>query len=130
VSIADIRAGLAAALDTIPGLRTSAYYPDTMTPPIGIVDTYRVNFDLAAARGSDDFTFDILIVVRRQSERQAQADLDEFVPLVKAAIEADKSLGGAADSLHCQAMSGYSPLGADENTYLAASFAVRVIATA
>ena len=130
MSVAAIREGLAAALDTIPGLRTSPYYPDDMTPPVGIVDTFQVNFDLAGARGSDDFTFDVLIVVRRVSERQAQTDLDEYVPLVKAAIEADRSLGGAAQTLHCQAMSGYAPLAAGETTYLAASFAVRVIATA
>jgi len=61
---------------------------------------------------------------------KGQQALDAFVPLVKAAIEADKSLGGAAQSLQCQSMSGYAPLSVGDVTYLSASFAVRVIATA
>lgn len=130
MSIAAVRSGLADALATIDGLRTSAYFPDSITPPVAIVDTYRLDFDLAMARGSDDITFDVLVVVRRVSERQAQIDLDALVPQVKAAIEADKSLGGACDSLQCQSMNGYSPITIDETTYLTASFAVRVIATA
>ena len=130
MSIAGIRQGLADVLDTIPDLRVSPYFPDDITPPMAIVDTYRLSFDLSMARGSDDFTFDVLVVVKRTSERAAQESLDGLVPLVKAAIEADKSLGGAAQSLQCQEMSGYSPLQIGETTYLAASFAVRVIGTA
>ena len=132
MSIAAIREGLADALRTIPGLRVSPYFPDQLNPPMAVVDTVQVTFDLAGARGSDDLTFDLLVVVRRESERQAQADLDSWVPLVKAAIEngSDKSLGGAAQSLQVTAMTGYSPITQGETTYLAASFAVRVIGTA
>lgn len=132
MTVAGIRAGIATRLATIPGLRVSDYYPDEITPPMAIVDTYRVAFDLAGARGSDDFAFDVLVVVRRTSERQAQSALDTLVPLVKAAIEngSDKSLGGAAQSLQVTAMNGYAPLLVGETTYLAASFAVRVIGTA
>ena len=130
MSIAAIRQGLADRLATIDDLRVSPYFPDEITPPCAIVDTNRLSVDRAMARGSDDFTFDVLVVVRRMSERQAQSDLDTLVPLVKAAIEADKSLGGAAQSLQVQEMSGYAPLALGETTYLAASFAVRVIGTA
>lgn len=130
MSIAAIRAGLADAISDVFGGRVSAYYPDEISPPMGIVDTYQLSFDLAGARGSDDITFDVLAVVRRTSERAAQQALDAYVPLVKAAIEADKSLGGACDSLQCQAVNGYAPLTVGETTYLAATFAVRVIGTA
>lgn len=132
MSIADIREGLADALRTIPGLRVSPYIPDSFEPPMAIVSTYRVAFDLAGARGSDDFTFDILVVARRTSERAAQESLDEYVPLVKAAIEngSDKSLGGAAQSLQVTAVDGPRPFSQGDSTYLAASFAVRVIGTA
>jgi len=125
-----VRAGLATALDTVSGLNVSSYYPDDIVPPMGIVDNVRVKFDASFKRGSDDMTFDVMVVVRRTSERAGQQALDAFVPLVKAAIEADKSLGGAAQSLQCQSMSGYAPLSVGDVTYLSASFAVRVIATA
>lgn len=130
MSIATIRTGLATALDAIPGLRASAYYPDEINPPIGIVDTFRVDFDSAFNRGSDEIIFDVLVVVRRTSERTAQSDLDTYVPLVKAALQSDTTLGGACLDLIVTAMNGYAPLSVGDITYLAASFAVRVIATA
>jgi hypothetical protein len=132
VSIYDIRVGLAANLATVAPLngRVSAYYPDNINPPMGIVDTVRVEFDSAFNRGSDEILVDVMCVVRRDSERVAQAELDALVPLVKAAIQSDLTLGGACDDLIVTALNGYAPLVADESTYLAATFAVRVIATA
>ena len=132
MSIATIRAGLASALADVAefGGRVSPYYPDNINPPMGIVDTVRVEFDSAFNRGSDEITFDVMAVVRRDSERIAQAELDALTPAVKAALEADTSLGGACDDLIVTAMNGYAPLPVGDATYLAATFAVRVIATA
>ena len=132
MSIAGIRAGLAANLSAVTPLggRVSAYYPDNINPPMGIVDTVRVDFDSAFNRGSDEILVDVMVVVRRDSERAAQAELDALVPLVKAALQSDLTLGGASDDLIVTAMNGYTPLVTDESTYLAAVFAVRVIATA
>ena len=132
MSIYDIRVGLAANLSTVAPLngRVSAYYPDNINPPMGIVDTVRVDFDSAFNRGSDEILIDVMVVVRRDSERVAQAELDALVPLVKAALQSDLTLGGACYDLIVTAMNGYTPLVTDESTYLAAVFAVRVIATA
>lgn len=130
MSIATLRAGLADALRDIKGLRTSSYFPDLINPPMGIVDTVRVDFDSALNRGSDEIIFDVLVVVNRTSERAAQQELDALVPQVKAAIQADSSLGGACDDLIVTSMNGYAPLAIGESNYLAATFAVRVIATA
>ena len=132
MSIYDIRVGLAAALADVTafGGRVSAYYPDVINPPMGIVDTVRVDFDSAFNRGSDEILIDVMAVVRRNSERAAQEELDSLVPAVKAALQADTSLGGACDDLIVTAMNGYAPLAVGESTYLAATFAVRVIATA
>ena len=132
MSIATIRAGLAANLATVAPLneRVSAYYPDNINPPMGIVDTVRVDFDSAFNRGSDEILIDVMVVVRRDSERVAQQELDALIPLVKAALQSDLTLGGASDDLIVTAMNGYAPLVQDEATYLAATFAVRVIATA
>lgn len=132
MSIARIRTGLATALDAIPQLtgRTSSYYPDTIAPPMGIVDTVRVDFDSAFNRGSDEILIDVMVVVRRNSEREGQEQLDALVPLVKAAIQSDTTLGGACFDLIVTNMNGYAPLTEADSTYLAATFAVRVIATA
>ena len=129
MSVSAIRDGLADALAlALP--RVSSYFPDDITPPMGIVDTYQVQYDSAFNRGSDEITFDVMVVVKRSSERAGQEALDTYVPLVKAALEQDPSLGGAADDVHVTAMNGYAPLNVGDITYLAATFAVRVIATA
>jgi hypothetical protein len=134
VSATAVRQALATALATVPSVRVESYYPDTVTPPQLIVDTYRVDFDVAFnganARGMDTMTWDVIAVVKRTSERAGQQALDALVPLVKQAIEADRSLAGACQSLRVTAMNGYAPLVSGETTYLAASFAVQIIATA
>jgi hypothetical protein len=130
MSIGAMRAGLAANLATIPGLRVSPYFPDDITPPMAIVDTYRVDFDTAFNRGTDDIVFDVLVAVRRTSERNAQEELDDYLPLVKAALQSDCTLGGSAMDVHVTAAERQSSLSIGETTYLAASYAVRVIATA
>lgn len=133
MSIATIRSGLATRLLTVSGLRVESFYPDDIHPPMAIVDTYRIDYDNSFGAGSggtgtDTVTFDLLLVVRRTSERTAQRDLDTLVPLVRTAINADKSLGGAAHGLRVTSMNGYAPLVSGETTYLAASLAVQVIA--
>ena len=129
MSIAAIREGLADALRTIPGLRVSPYFPDSIEPPMAIVDTYEVNFDAAFNRGADEITFDVMVVVRRTSERAAQQALDVYLPLIKAALQEDHTLGGVAMSLHVTAAQRQTSLAIGETTYLAASYAVRIIAT-
>lgn len=130
MSIAAVRAGLADALADVPGLRVSPYYPDLINPPMAFVAGYRIEFDASFRRGSDTITFNVTVAVHRQSERTAAVELDTFAPLVKAAIEADMSLGGTCDSLQVTALSEAVPLVIGETTYLAATYAVTVIATA
>lgn len=130
MSIADLRAGLAANLATVSGLRVSAYFPDQINPPMAIVDTVRVDFDSSFNRGSDEITFDVVVVVNRASERAAQQALDAYVPQIKAAVQADETLGGAAMSLIVTNAERYTQLAVGDLTYLSATFAVRVIATA
>lgn len=126
MSIAAIREGLADALAPIRGARIAAYWPEQVYPPALIVSGYTVDFDRAFARGSDEYRFTITVVADRKTAVGSQTTVDELVMQVKSALEADKSLGGAAQSLHVLSMSGYSTFG-DDN-YLTATVAVRVIA--
>lgn len=54
-SITDLRAGLASNIATITGLRTTTETPDTISPPIAIINVANVNYDKAFARGLDDY---------------------------------------------------------------------------
>ena len=132
MTIAAIRQGIAANLATISTLRTSAFVPDNPTPPIAVVIPQRIEFDTAMGRGMDDLTFTVMVIAQRASERNAQSVLDGFcnssgLTSVKAAIESDKTLGGACFDLRVTEMNDYGPLSIGDTVYLSASFSVTVI---
>lgn len=133
MTVSDLRSGLAANLANIPGLRTSAWVPDNPTPPIAVVLPQRIEFDAAFGRGMDEYTFEVLVIAQRMSERTAQSLLDGFcnptgAQSVKTALESDKTLGGKAFDLRVTEMSNYASITLSETQYLAATFSVTVIA--
>jgi hypothetical protein len=132
-SITDLRAGLATRIGTISGLRTTTETPDTVSPPIAIINVANVNYDRAFQRGLDEYNFVVTVIVGRVGERSAQRLLDSYVsPVapssVKLAIELDRTLGGKCDSLRVTDMRNYGSLVIGEITYLAAEFNVVVYA--
>lgn len=132
-SITDLRAGLATRLGTISGLRTTTETPDTISPPVAIVNVANVNYDRSFQRGLDEYNFVVTVIVGRVGERSAQRLLDSYVSStgassVKLAIELDKTLGGKCDSLRVSDMRNYGSLVIGEITYLAAEFNVVVYA--
>jgi hypothetical protein len=132
-SITDLRAGLATRLGTITGLRTTTETPDTISPPVAIINVANVNYDKTFARGLDEYNFVITVIVGRVGERSAQRLLDSYVsPVapssVKLAIELDRTLGGKCDTLRVTDMRNYGSLVIGEITYLAAEFNVVVFA--
>ena len=133
MSMTTLRTGLAANLATITGLRTSATVPDDPKPPVAVVMPQRVIWDTSFARGLDQYEFVVLVIVGRVDERTAQNTLDAYCAptgagSIKTAIERDKTLGGAANTLRVTEMRNYTAIQIAENTYLSAEFAVTVYA--
>lgn len=100
-AIADLRTGLGNNLRTIPGLRVYELIPDNPSFPAAVISLDRVAYDSTMARGADEMTFIVTIVVGRADDRSAQTRLDTYLAgngaqSVKTAIEADVTLGGAA----------------------------------
>jgi len=131
VSLLTLRQGIATNLSAISGLRTSWFVPDNPSPPIAIVVPDRVDYDVSMARGSDTFGFQVLLIGGRINERTAQSSLDVYLEStgaysIKAAIEADKTLGGAAHSCRVTDWSGYGPLAIGDAQYLTVTFRVMV----
>lgn len=131
MTIQTIRQGIAANLSSITGLRTSAFVPDNPTPPIAVVVPERVDYDAAMHRGLDTYTFKVLVIAQRASERGAQATLDTFcdptgASSIKTAIESDRTLGGACNDCRVTDLTEYGELSIGETPYLAATFSVTV----
>lgn len=130
-NVTTLRNALATSMGTISGLRTSATVPDNPRPPIAVVMPDRIVYDLNANRGADTFFFTILLIVARADDRAAQNNLDKFLvgeSSVKAAVEADRTLGGAANTCRVTEMSAYTSLPIGEVLYLSAQFTVEVYA--
>lgn len=130
-----IRNGLAAQLATVTGLRVPSEIPDNPTPPTALLrpETIAYNNSFSKASGTHTYTWVVLIIVGRASERMAQKSLDEYcdpdsASSIKAAIEADQTLSGAALDCRVTEMRGYQAIPVGENTYLGAEFVVTVIA--
>lgn len=100
-----LRNALASNLNTIPGLRVTAYEPDAVNVPAGFIDgPETIDFDEAMARGADRILFRVIVMVAKVSDRAASQKLDAYLAgsgasSVKAALEASKTLGGNAHTL-------------------------------
>jgi hypothetical protein len=125
-----VRVALAEALSSIDRLRTFAYQPDNVMPPIAFVTLDRIEYDLNAHRGADTQFYLITVVVGRASDRSAQNALNDYLvgsASVKAAVERDRSLGGTVNTCRVTEARNYEALSVGDETYLQVIFDVEVV---
>lgn len=131
MTLAAIRAGLAANLAAIPDIQVSAYALANPTPPCVEIVPSSIEYDLALSRGWDRVMVTVRVFVGMTSDIGAQKLLDTFLAgsgalSVKAAVESDVTLGGACDDVRVQTSSGYRVYGA-EGRLLGAEWEVEVL---
>ena len=130
MAIAEIRAGLAANISTISGLRVSAEIPDNPSPPIAVISLNSITYDLDFNRGMTVYNFTVTLIVGRVAERDAQRKLDAYAGngerSIKTAVQSDRQLGGAAFDVRLSEMSTLGGVTINEATYVAADFAIQV----
>ena len=132
-TITALRTGLATRLATISGLRTLNYVPDQINPPVAVVLPSSISYDTTFVRAADEYRFDVVVIVARADEETAQKYLDAYCASsgagsVKAAVEGDVTLGGAAQTTRVTDLMSYQVLAVGETQYLAATFSVSIIA--
>lgn len=103
MNVSSVRDGLKTRLQTITGLRAYDVIPDKVTPPCAIVGQLDFTFDIDNARGLDQATCDVYVIVQRLDARSGQNKLDEYLgsgsKSIKSAIEGDRTLAGAVNTL-------------------------------
>lgn len=104
MNVSNVRDGLKTRLATITGLRVWDVIPDQVTPPGAVVGQLDFTFDIDNARGVDLANVDIYVIVQRMDARSGQNKLDGYLAgsgssSIKAAIEADRTLGGTVNTL-------------------------------
>jgi len=128
--VSTIRQALADKMANVYGLRTSAHVPDAPRPPQAVVMPDRISYDLNANRGADTLYFTITVLVGRADDRSSQGNLDKYLrgrDSVKAALEADRTLGGIVDTCRVTEMRNYAAVPVGEELYLGAQLIVEVI---
>lgn len=129
--ISDLRAGIAANLATISGLRTGATIPENVNPPFAIVAPSSMTYHMAMRNGMTTYNFVVTLVVSRADARSGQNALDAFCSStgsssIRSAVESDRTLGGKAFDCVVTQMRNYGSLSIGDNTYLAAEFDLTV----
>lgn len=125
--------GLEARLRTITGLRVYDHVPDSFATPCAFILPDTIAYWGAFAGGNVSQTFTVTTVVGRTSDRAAQRALYTYTAYdgassIRAAIEADRTLGGVCDSLIVNSAGNIRMLQQADATYLAVDFEVTVYA--
>lgn len=133
-SLANIRDGLKGRLATISGLRAYDTVPDSIAIPAAVVGVPEsITYDSVFARACDVYIIPIRVYAGRASERTGQDKLDGYLAAsgsssVKAAIEGDVSLNGAAQTVRVTEARNYAVYTVAGVEYLGVEFIVQVYA--
>tara|TARA_R100001440_G_scaffold37494_2_gene56810 strand:- start:5430 stop:5840 length:411 start_codon:yes stop_codon:yes gene_type:complete len=133
-AFSSIRSGLKTRLETISGLMVYDYVPDFIDPPTALVAPFNsLNFDSTMQRGSDTYEIPVILYVSKVDAETGQDNLDSFLAAsgsnsIKAAIEGDTTLGGAAMSVRVVNATDYGEYEVTQGTsFLGVTFNVEVI---
>ncbi len=120
-AVSDIRAGLVSNLRTkFPetDCQISGYVLEAPTPPFFDIEIHQDGneYDLAAARGIDHWTFLVRGCVARTGDIGSQVTLDNYLESsggisVKEALESDPTLGGVVEAIHVSHATGPKAIG-------------------
>ncbi len=131
--IADIRAGIAANLATVTDTQIVRYQLANPSTPSIAVFPAQTEYNQAMSRGLDKYTFTVQAIVSVAVDENGQQQLDDFLEpsgstSIRAAVESDRTLGGAVQNLQVTRVSGYTLFG-DSPPVLGAEWTVEVWAS-
>ena len=104
IKISEVRDAIGKNIQKNTGIRVYDTIPDVVVPPAAVVGQLDFTFDIDNARGLDQASVDVYVIVQRISERSGQDKLDELLAgtgskSIKTAIESDRTLGGLVNTL-------------------------------
>ena len=132
-TISQINTALADALSAIDGLQGYDYEPDSIYPPIAFPSITNIDYHRAMGGGLIIYDITIRVIVGRVNERVAQDALDRYASYngtesVRAAIEADLTLGGLVDTLILRNSASVASTAIGEQDFLSLDFQIQVYA--
>jgi hypothetical protein len=130
-TVSQVAAGLQARLATISGLRNFSYQPEQENPPFGYPQINNINYHRAYGGGDVVMDWTVHVVVGRYTDRTAHAALDDYLSYsgaksIRAAIEADTTLGGVCSTLIVRSGADITSLDANGAQFLVIQLRVEV----
>lgn len=130
-TVSQVATGLAARLGTISGLRTFVYQPEQLNPPFAFPILNSVRYHSAFQGGDVVMDWTVTVVVGRYVDRTAFTTLDAYLSYdgassIRAALEADKTLGGVVQTLVVPSAIDISSLSAGDAEFLQIQVSVTV----
>jgi len=122
-----LQAGLTTRLNTVSGLRVADHLPEQINPPVAVIQIQSVTYHRAMGGGLSEWLFMVSAIAGRMGDRPAQTKLDGWMSYdgdqsIRAAIEADSTLGGACSTLKVADMISIRPISLGDAAYLACEF--------
>jgi hypothetical protein len=130
-TVVQVLDGLVTRLRTIDGLRAYDRPADISAAPAAFTLLEAVDFQNAFALGDPRMEITVTVIVARTSDRAAYERMSEYVAptgsrSVRAAIEADRSLGGVCQTLIVQRADNIRSVSQGDAEYLAVDFGLTV----
>lgn len=106
--------------------------PGTVEVPAIVLELDDIQYDVTMGGGMDEFTFLALLLVEMQDEQTAQRALRSFMSRdggmgkLKAALEADATLGGLVSNAHMTGVRRIGQVVYGEAAYLGAQIPIEV----
>lgn len=129
--IAKVQEEIAGLLDTIEGLRAYPWARNTVTPPAALVMLPEsITYDATYARGADQLTLDVLVLVGKASDRASHLAISGYAAgsgpaSVKTALERPPAYA-SCDSVHVHG-ADFDVVRVSSVDYLAAVFHLDII---
>ena len=130
-TVSQVATGIRNRLATISGLRVFNYQPEQVNPPIGFPVLNQIRYHGAYNGGMVEMDWSIVVVTGRWLDRTAHTALDGYLSYsgatsIRAAIEADKTLGGIVDTLVVPTGANISSMSANDAEFLRVEMALTV----
>lgn len=123
--------GLKNRLATITGLRAFSYQPSALNPPVGFPVINRIEYHGAMQGGLVIYDCTVYVIVGRYTDDRAFDNADDFLAFsgtksIRAAIEADETLNGVAQSLVVDSAANISSVNVADQDFLQVALQVTV----
>lgn len=130
-TVSQVAEGLRVRLSQVNGLRTFAYQPDQLNPPVAFPVLETVEYHRAFGGGDVQMRWQMFVIVGRYLDRVAHSNLDGYLSYsgptsLRAAIEGDTTLGGVVQALVLDTGFSVGALTVAEAEFLQVQFSVLV----